>query len=83
MNFIGNATFKQNSAGSGDAGGIYLQKSTANFSGDTTFRSNVAQRIGGGIILSDSTLNFVGNTAFRKNSAKFTGGGISSLYTAL
>ena len=82
--FSGNSTFSSNcrrcSSTSGEClyclgGGIYVEASSANFSGITTFDGNYAGS-GGGILAEDnSDVSFSGNTTFKNNSAVLYGGG--------
>ena len=76
MTFNGNNIFRNNSADT-DGGGILAWNSILNFSGNSTFESNLAADKGGGIFASYNPLmTFNGNNIFRNNSADNDGGGI-------
>ena len=82
LNFSVNAAFRSNSK-EHFGGGIGAWYSTLKFTGNTTFRSNMAEE-GGGIVARYSALNFNGNTTFKQNSAvSKDGGGISIWNSAL
>ena len=57
-----NSIFAENSAE--DGGGIYTWQSTLNFTGNTTFRNNSADKGGGGIRAFHISLKFTGNTTY-------------------
>ena len=79
--FIGNSTFRVNSAASG--GGICAWSSTLVFSGSSTFGNNSAAWYGGSLALFNSFVTFNGYSIFRDNSAEYAGGGIYGQYSTL
>ena len=63
LKFIGNSTFRGNSAAYG--GAIYAISNTfITFTGSIIFGNNSAEYDGGGIIAEKSTLNFSGKSTF-------------------